>query len=438
MAMHTSSMVSKALLLAWGLLCLPQLWAQSGADPETSELYSRIDAYQEAIAELDGSYGESSRELYLSLAQAQRAVGNLEDARFAYREAVQSIRINEGLAAESQLPLLQEFNGLLFTLQDWEQLDANMHMVEDVSRRVFGKSDERYVAAATALANWKILAYQTHAYRPLEDSTVQDAAEIYRLLLAGLPQTPENLDRRARYLSAKGLAHFYSAQFTAGVPVEEFRHAVPATGGYQPCMPVLLSIDRSAQPSTSACNTNPTDPEYYAAQQREKNNTVRRHLSNMRQSFIEAIVAIENNPDSSPRQLAIATLNLGDANLLAEDISRARVQYRRAWDMLSQDNESGVLRDELMGKASKALVGILNEIPGDPRIRGEGGPLGTVSFDVTATGEIINIDIQGPAEALTRENIGAIAMRLDQSVYRPGLVDGRPVQSRVTLPAAEL
>ncbi len=424
-----------AFILFTGIPGVAQQFQQSNV---LDDLGSQIETYEEAIAELDGSYGPGSSELFFSLAQLQRRSGNLDDARFSFREGLQALRINEGLATESQLAVLEEFNGLLFQIQDWEELDTNMHLAEDISRRLYLNNDERYIAAATALANWKILAYQTRAYRPYGDSSVQDAAEIYRLLLRDLPESMGNQERRASYLSAQGLAYFYSAQYTAGVPVEEFRHAVPTVGGYQPCVPVLLSIDRSTQPSSSACNTNPMDPEYYAAQQREKNNTVRRHLGNMRQSFIEAIEAVEANPNSSLRDLAMATLNLGDANLLAEDLQRARIQYRRAWNLLSQDGESIALRNELMGEASKALIGILNEIPGDPRIRGEGGLLGTVSFDVTETGEIVNIDIQGPPEALNQENIGAIAVRLDQSVYRPKLVEGRPVQSRITVAAEDL
>ena len=412
--------------------------AQLPSSDSLAELQSRVRAYENAIAELDGSYNQTSTELFLSLADAQLQLGRLDESSYAYREALQSLRINEGLAGESQLRMLDEFNKLLFRKRDWEQIDVNMHLAEDITRRLYGMEDERYIGAATALANWKIRAYQAGAYRETGDSSIADAAEIYRSLLQQLPQTAENQRRRADYLWAQGLAYFYSAQYTAGVPVEEFRHAVPESGGYQTCVPILLSVDRGAQRSASACNVNQTDPEFYAAQQREKNNTVRRHLSNMRQSFLEAITAVEASPDATLRDRAIALLNFGDANLLAEDYSRARIQYRRVWEMLGDDDESRALREELMGRPARALVGILAELPGDPRIRGEGSPLGNVSFDVTETGEIVNIDIQGSAAALAQDNLGAIAIRLDQSVYRPRIEAGRPVTSRVNMDAAEL
>ena len=76
-------------------------------------------------------------------------------------------------------------------------------------------------------------------------------------------------------------------------------------------------------------------------------------------------------------------------------------------------------------------------MPGDFDVLGE-LPEGFVAFDVTETGDIININISGPEAVLEQDNVGAIAIRLEQSVYRPKIENGRPVSSRATVSAAEL
>ena len=83
------------------------------------------------------------------------------------------------------------------------------------------------------------------------------------------------------------------------------------------------------------------------------------------------------------------------------------------------------------------LEAILDEIPRDPRMRSGNLPV-NVSFDVETTGEITNLNLEAPAEVLTQETVGAIGIRLDQTSYRPRIVDGRPVVSRLTVPASEL
>jgi tetratricopeptide (TPR) repeat protein len=417
---------------------------QSSATAEVAvmipaEPASHMAEYQSASAGLDGGFGENRSELFLSLARAQLEAGNLAEASEAFQEALQALRINHGLAAESQLQVLAQYNRLLLALRDWERLDTNLHLATDIARRLYPAGDERYLGTATALASWKIRAYQTHVYRPWGDRSIQEAAEIYRVLLTQLPDNSEDaLTRRATYLAARGLAYFYSAQHVAGIPVDEFQPTAASQGlSPQYCVPLILSVD-GAMPAQTACNDSQIrDPEYFASQQREKNNTVRRHLGNMRQSFQEAIQAVEAEPNASLRRRVEAILNLGDANLLAEDYPRARTQYRRAWDLLSQDAEGLALREALLDQPVKALQGILDELPEDPGIQGD-SPVGTVSFDVTETGRIININVGGTAAALDQQNLGAIAIRLDQSVYRPKLLDGRPVTSRITVSAADL
>lgn len=430
------------LLLAWAgasaALAQPQGEGTVTQGQSLQALSQQADRYEQQVSELNGSYDQGSAEIFRSLASVYWQMGQLEEAANAYQEALQALRVNEGLASESQLAVISEFNGLLFEQEDWEQLDTHFHLQVDMSRRLYGVSDVRYLRASNTLAGWKIRAFQTGIYQGRGDRSIQLAAEIYRTLAEQLPETDPNYHRRlAGYHSAQGLAHFYSARFAASLPLEEFR-AAPQGNNVQNCVPTILSVDGGAQPSAAACQVNQSsDADFFASQQREKSQLVRRHLGNMRQSFMLAIEALENAPDVSIREQAVAILNYGDANMLAEDYHRARTQYAMAYELLSANPQSIQLRDELMDQPRKALQDIVGELPFDSKLQ-DSEALGTISFDVGERGEILNISIEGMEDALIQQNLGAIAMMLEQSPYRPRIVEGRPVQSRVSISTGQL
>ncbi|GAB5498365.1 MAG: hypothetical protein PsegKO_06760 [Pseudohongiellaceae bacterium] len=425
------------------LLCAP-VAAQDNTEfpqPQVSQhlnLQQQQQRYQRAVQALDGSHDEGSAELYRALANIQQQQGDYDAAITSYSEALQALRINQGLASEPQLELLAAFNDVLYRKQQWQRLDTHYHLAHQITTQLYGSDDPRSIAAATQLASWKIRAWQAGVYRPRGDRSVQDAAAIYRGLLTSLEDSDRlNHQQRATLLSAQGLAYFYAARHVANIPVSEFQYSAPVHNSLQQCVPLVMSVD-GAQPSASACHANQNlDPEYYAAQQREKNNTVRRHLADMRQSFSAAIEALQADPDASLEQRVQAVLHLGDANLLAEDYRRARRQYAQAWAMLSNEPQHQALRQRLLDQPVRALQGILDSLPFDAPLAGT-ALLGSVSFEVTETGAIENISINGPPEALSQDNLGEIAIKLDQSVYRPRIQDGQPVRGALTLPASAL
>jgi len=434
LAVTDHARASLVCLLPWLLLLCQHGLAQDSLESLTQQL----ERYQQATLAQAGNYESGSAELYRALASVQERMGDDEGAIAAYSEALQALRISEGLASEAQLELLAAFNAVLYRQQQWQRLDTHYHLAQTMTSQLYGADDPRAVAAATRLASWKISAWQAGVYRPSGDRSVQDAADIYRSLL-DRQQISDSMSpqQQATWLSAQGLAHFYAARHVANIPVSEFEHGAPITHSLQQCVPLVMSAD-GAQPSASACHANQNlDPEYYASQQREKNKTVRRHLSNMRQSFAAAIDTLAADPGASLEQRVQAVLHLGDANLLAEDYQRARRQYARAWEMLSADPEDQALRQRLLGQPTRALQGILDTLPFDKPLAGS-APLGRVAFEVTETGDIENIRVAGPPEALSQNNLAEIAIKLDQSVYRPKISGGRPKRGTITVNASDL
>ncbi len=407
-------------------------------EAEQALLKQQIDSYEQAIAASDGSYSDTSAELYLSLANAYRAIGDNEKAAAAYQERLQTLRIQLGLFSEEQLATLASYNELLYQIGDWEQIDSNVHLSYHVASKLYERQDPRYIESATQLASWKIKAFDSGVLSPDNDNSIQDAVRIYQELAEQLPENDKDYyDKRADYLTAKGLAHFQAAKYFADLPAEYFQAIVSSAGGQQQCYSMVMSVD-GAQPARSVCpEADVANSDMFLAQQRAKSETVRRHLSEMRTSFAGAIETIENNPNASIKELALATLNLGDASLLAQDYSRANSQYAKAWEILSADGESIALRDELLGQPLQVMGGVLDQTVIDQPLQ-ENVLVGTISFDVSRRGEIENIDIQGSEQTFDPDNIAAIAIKLDQSTFRPRIEDGNPVSSRITLNAADL
>lgn len=403
-----------------------------------AKLEAEAAQYQQQIAALGGNYEDDSSEAFLSLAGIFLELGRFEDANHNYREAIQALRVTQGLYSEDQLGVIMRFNESLYQQQAWEELDSNLHLANHLASKLFDEQDSRYVESATNLASWKIRAYQTGIFRAGDDRSVQEATKIYDGLIQALPaNNPEYDTKRANYFAAQGLAHYYSAQYVADLDLDEFKANVPATGGQLQCYPLVMSAD-GPQPVRSACQgADASDPEIFAAQQRAKNDTVRRHIAAMRNSFGQAVQALEEQENVSPHVMARAILRLGDAGLLAQDYVRANTQYAKAWELLSADGESVAIRDQLMGTAMQVMQGVLDELFLDD-LAGNTGLHGTISFDVTERGEIENIGIQGSDADLVQENLGAIAIKLDQTAFRPKISDGKPVRSRLTLDVSEL
>lgn len=413
-------------------------FGQDNADQRLLQLNEQAALYQGQLSKLNNSYDETTSEVFLALAGIQHELGNYELANQNYLEAIQALRVSQGLNSEAQLNVMEVFNDSLYVQQNWEQLDSNLHLANYIAGKLFDPQDPRYIKSATSLATWKIKAYQTGVYRADDDRSVQEAAKIYRILIDTLPESDPNLnEKKTDYLSAQGLAYYYSAQYVADLDLDEFRGLAPATGAQLQCYPLVMSAD-GPQPVRSACQSmDASDPEIYAAQQRAKNDTVRRHIAAMRKSFADAVEIMESEPDVSPRALAEAILRLGDAGLLAQDYSRANSQYSKAWKLLSLDGESAAVREQLMGSPVRVMQGLLdNQLFDSSTLNNE--IHGTISFDVTVRGEIQNIGIQGSNTELVNENLGVIAIKLDQSTFRPKIDQGKPVLSRLVIDVAEL
>ena len=143
----------------------------------------------------------------------------------------------------------------------------------------------------------------------------------------GLSPTSDNYtERMASYMSAKGLAHYYIALYTATIPLDDF----PASGNefitIQRCRQEVV-IENGRRVVIQVCEEEEIlNPDYFVSRQIEKDTMVQSHLGRMRSSFTEAVDILEADPQATIEQRAIADLNLADMNFLIQEYGRANSQ----------------------------------------------------------------------------------------------------------------
>ncbi len=410
----------------------------STEDSANAELVQSIDRYEQTLADFNGVYDEATSEMYRGLANAYLELGNYAEANRAYGEALQSLRITTGLYSEPQLPLLDQYTISASFEQDWALVENNLNLSSHIASRLYEKNDARYLDITSQFASWKIKAYQRGIYRDSNDIALREAIQLYERLIDGLVPTDSNYtERLASYLYGKGLAHYYTALYTSTIPLGDFPASASEYMIIQECHTEVEIIDGRAVTVVVCEDREVLNPNYFVSKQMEKNTMVQSQLGSMRRSYRQALDAVEANPQATLEQVAEAMLKLGDMNFIIQDFRLANSQYSRVDELLSSEGVPEGLRDKLIGEPKKAMDGILAELPFEVELS-PATPIGIVSFDVRRNGDIQNISISGSPLALEELNQALVMERLGRAFYRPKIVDGRPVESRLRTSASNL
>lgn len=408
------------------------------ASDRKADLRESIESYRRALNDLSGIYDQSTSELYLSLASAYSELEEFQQAGSAYNEALQSLRISDGLYSELQLRVLSQYTADATLAEDWIQVDNNLYLAHMIARQIYAKTDPRYVEQASRFASWKIRAYQYQLYERGNEESVQEAVEVYTDLIAALsPDTEDYHSTLARYSSAKGLAHYYSALYLESIDWDDFPGVGVDTINQQVCHQEVEIVNGRQVTRTVCENRRMPNPDYFESRVRARNSALTTSIASMRSGFAEAIEIIEAKPNVTVEEIAIAILNLGDINFLVQDFRRANDQYGRVEELLNTRDVPESLRLELIGRPRKIMQGILADLPIDGNLAREAAT-GVVSFDLSAEGGIRNVSITGSGADIEEANRAVVMKKLQRSIYRPVIAQGEAINSHVVIAASDL
>ncbi len=121
-----------------------QLRAQA-LQNQINDLSFELDSYNPALIELQGDLGRT----WLELEQFELAHGVLE-------QAMQLVRVNDGLYGERQVALLKSLVQANLGRQAWEQVDIYAHLLFDLQDRQHEASSVAYGEALLAFSDWRL------------------------------------------------------------------------------------------------------------------------------------------------------------------------------------------------------------------------------------------------------------------------------------------
>ena len=427
-----------ASLLSGGfsLFFSAQLFGQDEAQAEIENpAEAAVVNYRQALAEMQGGYNESFIEINLDLAATLDELSRFDEAADAYEQALQTMRIRDGLYSANQLSLLERAIDSALMNRDWELVNRNFYIALSVLENSVAISEPEYEQWVRWFTSWQIAAQRSaldvaEGGSPLEDSVRQYAALMDNLA----SDAPDYLEKRFIYTREKSLAHYFTAMAIYAQPYDEFAASAPETISGQRCYVVI----RNGQPTTICSNTQVPNPDFFESRQQVKSDALQFQIRQILEGYQSLIGELESTADSSPELLVRATLELGDMNFLLRDLDHARALYSRAHELLVEAGLEESLGTSLMD-LPRDIIG--NMSSDNPRAIGvfAATPSGLVSFDVTEEGSVQNLGIIGTEADLETENQEAITERLRQSAYRPRLEAGIPVSYRFErIPAADL
>jgi len=149
-----------------------------------------------------------------------------------------------------------------------------------------------------------------------------------------------------------------------------------------------------------------------------------------------ALEIAEDHPESTPSLVADSLLDTGNYHTLRGEAQKARRAYRRAWELLSENESLAALRDQRFDRPvlirqarAPAYVDEETNPVVNPVYRGREFDQGVVVADYTvnARGRTEDIDvIESEPPGLMDAEVKRAVRRL---VYRPRYVDGEPVST---------
>lgn len=300
------------LLLAVTQPAVPSLAAETGdsAPSAADSLDATVgmkESYRQRIAELQAGSDRSDPalgEAWLGLGSTLQFLGEDTEAMAAFGEALQSLRIANGLHDASQLPVLQRQLVSQEKLQDWQAVDATVHLMHYITTRQYPPGAAPRFDALRALTLWK----QRAAHEKLLGENLDPAAEAATLSsneirqLKALPaNTGTNLQLAALYLDLATM-EFMQARTKWAQPLAAYGLIGSPTAPQMQCQPVRLADGRT---STLCSVQEVPNLNYYQGPNSSKNLDVAGHLVAMEQSVLEAYNLLRNEPGSSPERKAL-------------------------------------------------------------------------------------------------------------------------------------
>ena len=384
---------------------VPAMPVATDASPSQEQAES-IRRYTEAIAGIEaqgGVWDISLTEELTAMGSLLQQQGNHLAALETFDRAMHVNRINSGLHTTDQVAIVNEIIESYMVLGNWGQVDLYHNYLFYIQQKAYGPEDPRIIPVLAELGRWNLRAFS------------MGFGEILGLRLS----TAQIMFNAA----ARMVGLHFGRDDERFIP---YLHNV-ARSAYQVALnPQLMTeMDR---------------PDYLKVQDmlrtqlNERTPVVPQGYRDGEAALLE-ILAFYGEENQDPYLLAEATANLGDWYMIFQQRRNGHELYRRAWELLAEQDDGAALQQRLFGQLQP--IPTYTQLPRLVNRRGAETPARAqltmdfvdLSFEVSRNGEVRDVAILNEETSANAGHFGRVARELRRTVFRPLLVDGEPVQS---------
>jgi len=285
--------------------------AFAAADAEFSHISSSHQSTNESTGDSERTgmldvYTPAQAQTFLEQANDQAARGNYPEALKHYGNALQVVRVAEGLNSLNQLPILQAQLKILEQTRQWQRYDETLSLVYTISEDRLPAGNDRRIQALNQLAKWKFKATEEEL---LEDLS-RDSANMVKLYEEEL-RLIENSDitnisdfTLSSLKLGEAYARLSQVRNTIKKPIGEYRSVTSRpTLDRTPCQTTVRG-DRG-DPQQACMQAPRPNLDYYRVPQRKKDQEVREQLEALRVSILDAAKTLEEKHDFPERDLLV-------------------------------------------------------------------------------------------------------------------------------------
>jgi tetratricopeptide (TPR) repeat protein len=368
----------------------------SAQEPTTSDAITNYIRAIDTIESDSSAYSRELADLYLSLGNAYVTSGDFAAAKRAFQRGMQIERVNLGLNSLAQTPYLFSIAETETQLGNYTESQAALETLYNINVETHGESSPAMLPVLEQLLDWYTDSYdqlsRSDAYKSL--IVAEDIGErMYRILSNNKAINPSESAEQYRKISHM---HYMIARH-----LEEYGE--PVESGF--------SINNGQQV-------------------RSQESSSHMHFRRGKAALEERVKSLEQQPDASMTEKALALIDVGDWYTAFAQRASAKKTYNLAYELLPDDENGNTQRQALFGQPTLIAYTAANRgqttLPQDLQ----------VTVTVLSSGSTRNPAIIDPPESLSERALNSIYKDIRNMRFRPQRVEGKPTKAEIVLPYA--
>lgn len=375
-------------------------------DPAFGQRLDSIRQYSSTLADIEldgGAWDGGLVEELAALGRLQQQQGDHIAAIETLDRAVHVNRINSGLYTLEQIPVVEQLIQSYMAMGDWEQADIYNNYLFHVQQKAYGVDDPRLIPVLDRLATWNIQAFKI-GYGNLLGVKLRQSQIMFNAAARMVGMHFGKTD--SRFVDyQRNIAN--SAYLVARNPDLMMEIQRPEYRNMQQVLAQRLNEQRRVQP-----------PGFRTGER----------------ALMEIAMFYQEQGDD-PYALAEAITHLADWYLIFDRRRGTLENYKIAWDMLQELENSEELTERLFGNVAPLPAFASSIETPDAFYRKEDGSealkfdYADLTFDVTASGLVRNVESISEETKANQGQLSRLRISVRSMRFRPLVVDGEPQRS---------